>query len=401
MSDSVPVYLRVKRDVEGMIDQGLLAGGALVPSDRDLARRFGASLVTVQRALNMLAAEGKVQRVSRKGTIVSPTSRPTPMGRSTWAVIVPTMEYFYPPIVHTIEDEARRRGTRIQLSCAGTDLSLERQLIEEYVAEGVSGIIIAPALPEDASYTAPGRRPEVGRPSDSLDYLGELPVPVVLIDRFGMESPSVAVDSVVKDDFAGMYQSTAHLIQHGYRKIVTFAEMPASSRVHEFAQRCKGYHAAMADHGLAIPDLPHVSSMDIDWNPELIRTCLNGGMEACVFGDDMSAAMMIRLLRSWNVRVPDDVAVIGFDDEPTCLATDPPLSSVRVPKDEMARKAVQMLAERIETGQRGNTRSIILKPTLIARASCGRHCSLATPALAPRLAMGTSARNTSVNCPTV
>ncbi len=84
--------------------------------------------------------------------------------------------------------------------------------------------------------------------------------------------------------------------------------------------------------------------------------------------------MLVRLLNQWDVKVPDQVALIGYDDEPFCRVIDPPISSVRTPKVEMAHKAVQLLATRIESGTKGNYRSIILKPTVVARASCGKNC---------------------------
>jgi GntR family transcriptional regulator, arabinose operon transcriptional repressor len=374
--EEIPVYLKVKQGVEDLITRGVLTGGGLVPSDRELAKQFGASLVTVQRAVNMLAAEGKVRRMPRKGTTVVHTAKPSkPADRNAWAVLVPTMDYFYPQILQEIEKETRRMGITVSFGCVGGSLELERRMIFQKIEEGVSGIILAPASPHSLDSTA-SIPPCLTRPPGTLGYLAELPVPLVVIDHFGTDMPNIGVDYVVKDDFAGAYQSTVHLIRHGYKKIGAFmARSPkVPSEPYEGSQRRKGYETAMADHNLPLPEFPMLRAWDIDYNPEAIKRYLDAGCNAFVLGDDGSAALLIRLLGRWGVKVPDQVAMIGYDDEPFCRVIDPPLSSVRIPKVEMAHKAVQLLAERIESRAKGNYRSIILKPTVVARASCGINC---------------------------
>jgi len=325
-------------------------------------------------------------RIARRGTFVAASGTPATAarssGRQTWAVLVPTMEYFYPPILHAIEDEARRRDVCVVFNCTGRSLEQERQLVEQRVADGVSGIIIAPTDPEDLAYTGVGGRPALPRPQGSLDYLAELPVPVVVIDRTGCDTVSIGMDCVVKDDFAGVYQATTHLIRHGYRDIVLFANrVPDRIPLPHETQRVRGYHVAMADHDVPVPDLPPVRNWDVDYNPDAIRRCIDAGARAFVVLCDPTAAALLRLLGRWNIAVPDRIAVIGFDDEPICDLTDPPLSSVSIPKAEMATKAVQLLTDRISSGKRGDYRSIVLSPKVVARESCGRNCRLSAERL--------------------
>jgi GntR family transcriptional regulator, arabinose operon transcriptional repressor len=372
----IPEYLRVKHDIETMIGQGVLRSGGLVPGERGLAKKLAANVGTVRRAVTELAAEGKLIRMPRIGTVVS-SKIPQVLGadKQTWGVLVPKMDYFFPQILQEIQKETHRMGITVSFGCVGGSLELERQMIFQKIEEGVSGIILAPAFLHDLASTA-SIPPSLTRPQGSLDYLSELPVPLVVIDHFGMDMPNIGIDCVLKDDFAGTYQSTVHLIHHGYKKIGAFLGVAPEqvSEPYEFTQRRRGYETAMADYGLALPQLPMLRAWDIDYNPEAIKRYLDSGFNAFVLGDDGSAALMIRLLDRWGIKVPNQVAVMGYDDEPLCRFIDPPLSSVRVPKVEMAHKAVQLLAERIESGKKGNYRSIILKPTVVARASCGKNC---------------------------
>lgn len=382
-----PSYLmnKVKGDLEGMIAQGVLRSGGLMPSCQELAGTLGASPATVQRAMQALAAEGKLVRHPRKGTVVAEGVSPGAARGNSWAVLVRDLQYFYPPIVETIERKARKLGITIMLGCVGSDLDAERRMILQRIQGGASGIILAPATPVDTTSSA-SIPPGLPRPAGSLDYLAELPVPVVVIDHFGMDMPNLGVDCVIKDDFAGMYQSTVHMIQHGYTKIAGFVGLAPdqTTEPYEAAKRRHGYEAAMRDYGLPLPELPVLRAWDIDYNPEAIKRYLEQGYNAFVLGDDGSAAFLVRLLDRWGVAVPDDAAVIGFDDDRICTMTHPPLSSMRVPKEEMGRKAVQFLHERITGGKQGNYRSLILKPEVVARVSCGcRQASVAMRAEAP------------------
>jgi len=329
---------------------------------------LGVSLGAVRLAIRELTADDTLVRIARKGTFVSRSinNGNGSFGKRHWAVVVPQMEYFYPPLLQAIETHARAVGKAIMIHCSQDNVDLERRQILQAIEDGAEGILVAPATPQNPRRTA-----------EDLEYLGELPVPAVVMDHWAVESPAVSVDCVVSDNFAGGYESTAHMIRHGYRNIVILSDkspdIPGRAAP-EFIQRVNGYHAAMDDHGLEPMDFPPISNWVLDNRPEEIRQRIDAGAKAFILLDDASAAILIRLLTRWSIAVSDEVAVIGYDDEPFCTMTDPSLSSVRVPKQQMARKAVQLLKERIDNGVKGNYRTVIFKPTVVARASCGKHC---------------------------
>jgi len=195
----------------------------------------------------------------------------------------------------------------------------------------------------------------------------------VVIDHFGMNMPNIGVDCVLKDDFAGTYQSTVHMIQHGYKKIAGFtAVIPGqTSMAYEILQRKKGFETALHDYGISLPDLPALNVWDLYHNHDAIKRYLDAGVDAFVMPSDAAANLLLLLLNRLNIKVPEQVAIIGYDDDRLCRFSNPPLSSVQVPKTTMAKKAVEMLSERINSGQKGNYRSIILKPMVVPRESCG------------------------------
>jgi len=340
----------------------------LVPGERGLAQKLRVNVGTVRRAVTELASEGKLIRVPRIGTVVaSPTA--LPKNQAFWTVIVPMMEYFYPPLVHAIEEEARAYGISIVLNCVGESATLERDLVLQGAEHGAQGVLLAPAI----------RHCQIRKP-ETLAYLEDLSIPCVIMDHWGLELPPTGIDCVLSDNFAGGYEATTHMIRHGYKRIATFRSN-TPDLVPEFMQRERGYEAAMADHGLPVPPLSLLHAPDIDHNREkflkIIEEHLKYGIEAMIVTDDGTAFKLMNLLHEVGVKVPDQIAVIGYDNEPFAAYTYPTLSSVEIPKKEMARRAVKLLHERIESKSRNNFRTLVLRPHMVGRQSCGKNCPLA------------------------
>lgn len=342
---------RVEAHIRELIDRGELGGGSLLPSERDVAQSLGVARGTVRRAIGRMVSAGMLVSASRQGTLVRQTARPR-SADSFWAIIVPYVDYFYPELVDAVENEAGRLGKRVMLACSRDDLQKERQLIDEQVTQGAGGILLAPAV---------SRHGEPHR-----NELGDLAVPMVLLDHQEHELPDA--DVVLSDNFAGAYDVTVHLIQAGRKRI---AMVPSSVSTPQARERTAGYRAALADNGLS-PEAPAFSALDVrEARVEKIQAAVDGGADAFVALNDHTACMLLRHLAKLQVSVPSQVAVVGYDDEPIARFADPPLTTVRVDKAKMARRAVRMLSDRIESGRPGRYRRQVIRPALVVRSSCG------------------------------
>lgn len=350
----IPIYRQVRNDIQEMIRTGLLRSGGLVPGERELAEKFGAARGTIRQAIDCLVREGTLIRLGRKGTIVSPAA-PSGTGTQTWGVVIPILHYFYQMLLVYIEIDARSHGVGIQLACTYNDVDLEREQIWRMIEAGAKGILVAPAWP--------GKRT-----CESMEYLANLPVPVVIVDHWGADLPLTGIDCVLSDRFSGAYQATVHLIRHGHRKIV----IATGDRVsHEMDEFYKGYSKAMEDHGLSLPPLPDLPARFRYVN---LQPYLDWGAESFFVSSDGAAATLVEVLQAQGKRIPDDVGVIGYDDEPFTRMISPRLSTVRVNKREISRRATELLSERIQTGHRGRSRSIVIRPTVVARETCAPNC---------------------------
>jgi DNA-binding LacI/PurR family transcriptional regulator len=195
-------------------------------------------------------------------------------------------------------------------------------------------------------------------------YLVRRGVPVVVIGR--IDDPRVSsVDCANRE---GARSATAHLASIGRRRIGTISgrlDSPAG------IDRLAGYHEALEAAGLAQDDrLESVGGFRADTAAECARELLERvpDLDALFAANDMMAASALRVILDSGRRVPDDVAIVGFDDNPVASTTRPPLSSVVQPIERMGREAAHIVAAGID-GTEDAPRHVVFSTTLTIRES--------------------------------
>jgi DNA-binding LacI/PurR family transcriptional regulator len=199
-----------------------------------------------------------------------------------------------------------------------------------------------------------------------------------------MRAPDRDVDAVVCDESSGAYAATRHLIKLGHRRI---ALVRGPARHPFFQGLAAGYRRAMQESGLPIRDDSVVET----------APTLHGGYEAtltlvkaprrptAIFTNDELAIGALRALHEARLRVPEDVAVVGFDDIEYAAHTTPPLTTIAVPKEEMGRLAVRRAIEQMEQGEQHVYSTTTVSYTLMIRASCGTGLAASDPARSGRI----------------
>jgi len=243
-------------------------------------------------------------------------------------------------------------GRGLQLVLFMPQSSEEEKRLEGYVAAGhIDGVVLT-ALHGD----------------DPLpERLAARDVPVVVNGRPPRDARASYVDA---DSRGGARAATAHLLEGGRRKVATISgslDMPAA------LDRRLGYRDALVAGGLPVdPSLEEVG----DFSPEGAARAMERLLErrpdldGVFVASDSMAVTAMRVLQDAGRRVPDDVAVVGFDDQPIAQTTRPPLSSVRHPIQAMSQEMVRLLVQRIDA--RGGPPSHIVFPTeLVVRESSG------------------------------
>jgi LacI family transcriptional regulator len=328
---------------------------------KDVARASGVSSMTVSRVINesqKVRPETRrrvEQAIAELGYVPSRLARGLSRQRTgTLAVIVPDVANpFFTQVVRAAEEVARRGGYGVILCDTRADLSVERDVVEELIAHRVEGIVIAPVSDLSAAH---------------LRRLDEFRVPCVLVDR---TLPGVERDAVVGDSFAGARRLVEHLIGLGHRRIGLIVE---SDEVSTARDRRRGYEAALTAAGIALdPSLVVETAVDPAGGGEGMRRLLELGQRpTAVFTvNNLVALGAIEAVRGAGLEVPDDVALVCFDDIEYASRLYPFLTVLEQPAQTFGTVATQLLLERIQGRGPARRHVVVLPGEFVVRKSCG------------------------------
>jgi DNA-binding LacI/PurR family transcriptional regulator len=349
---------QIKRQITWLIASGKLEAGDRLPTVRDLAERLGVNLHTVRSAYQKLEAEGLVETRRGRGTHVLPfepqrVARQTASLRShTVGVILPSWSNpFYHAFLQGVEEVAEADQTLLFLCNTHDDDNAAWRAFAQLSAKEVDGIlVVSHDLCELLSSDA-------GQPAS---------LPLVTVDWPGCRGYSVQIDL----ELAG-YQATQHLLAHGHRRIglVTFAMQPANvSPIH------LGYQRALEETGLRVdPDLiAGVPGFDMASGAKgAVRLLALPQPPTAIFAiADTLALGALKAIKLAGLRIPEDIALAGFNDTPLAALVEPPLTTVAAPAVELGRQAMSMLQDLI-TGVKPSKRQIVLPTAPVIRRSCG------------------------------
>ncbi|WP_406675557.1 LacI family DNA-binding transcriptional regulator [Nonomuraea sp. N2-4H] len=338
---------------------------------RDIAATLNLSVNTVSRALSGKDGIGEETRArvraeaERVGYVPNSMARSLVLGSAmTFGLAITNPSNpFYAQLISTIETRARSHGYSLLLTVTEESEEHEMRAAESLLRSSVSGSIVVPVQ----SGTEAWRR------------LGSVGVPTVLINR---DLPDLGYRFVGTDNELGGYRATSHAIERGARSIVVLEEdLPITTIDHRIA----GFRRAMAEAGLPVPrgSIMRVPTRRheqaaLPWQPQqayqvarrmLRRTRLP---DAVVAGNDYFALGLYRALEEHGLKVPDDMMVIGFGDHPFSAFLSPPLTTVRLPAEEIGTIAVDLLLEEISGTPIARPLKQLIAPTLVERGSTQR-----------------------------
>ncbi|MBO3083429.1 substrate-binding domain-containing protein [Cellulomonas fengjieae] len=322
----------------------------------DAATALGVTPVTVRRDITQLANDGLVRRVHGGATLLATADEEHFPTVATLGMVVPSLDYYWPGVLHGAREAATRLGVRVVLRgssyAAQDDVRQVTGLVETV---GVDGLLIAPAL------SGPGS-------AELLALLAGLDIPVVLMERTATAPPHQApLESVVSDHALGAGIAVHHLAGLGHRRLglACSALSPTGPKVRA------GWLAACEELGLETAlDLQVASYRDPQWRTEVDRVldaCLASGTTALLVHSDPEAISLVERCEERGLRVPGQLSVVAYDDEVAGLAH-PPLTAVRPPRHAVGRGAVELLASRLEEPDRPVHR-VTVTPELMVRES--------------------------------
>lgn len=327
---------------------------------KEVARHAGVSVGTVSNVLNrpeIVAAatrERVLQAIEELGFVRNEAARHLRAGRSraVGLVVLDVANPYFTDVARGVEELADSHDIMVVLCNSGEREDRERRHVAQLEEQRVLGILISP-VETDNRY---------------LEQLGERGTPVVLVDRgAGEHHCSVAVD-----DFMGGRLAGAHLVEQGHRHIV-FVGGPSS--IKQVADRRSGLHAEASSSDTLITELtqPSLSVAEGRHAGETIAQLRPDARPTAAFcANDLLALGLLQEMTRRGVRVPDDLAIVGYDDIDFAAAAAVPLSSVRQPRERVGQTAMELLLDEVHNGTAHAHRQVVFQPDLVVRES-SRH----------------------------
>ncbi|HWM16700.1 MAG TPA: LacI family DNA-binding transcriptional regulator [Microbacterium sp.] len=328
---------------------------------RDVAVRAGVSVGTVSNVLNHRekvspdAALRVRAAIEELGYVRNDAARQLRAGRSTTVglVVLDVRNPFFTELARGAEHEAARHGLSVILGNSDEDVAREATYLDLFEEQRVRGVLISP-------YREIGAR---------LRRLRERGTPTVLVDR---RSDDAVFSSVSVDDELGGRLAAQHLIEGGRSRIL-FTGGPFDIR--QIIDRLAGARRAVdATTGVTLDVLPTPASSVADGREAgetIARRRASDRPDAVFAANDLVALGVLQgLLAEPGIRVPEDIAIVGFDDIDFAAAAVVPLSSVRQPSQLMGETALRILLDEIADPDRP-TEQVVFEPELVVRRSSG------------------------------
>lgn len=331
-----------------------------MPSLNDVAELSGYSIATVSRVINgsdkvTASTRESVEKAMKSlGYLPSRVARRLRQKgglRHLLGVILPNIQNpFNAEIARGIEDIAYANRFAVILCNSDDKYEKEKFYLDVMRAESVDGVILPPNQESAAAV---------------LEVI-ETGMPVVLVDR---AIRGVQVDTVEVDNVIGAKAATDHLIQLGHTRIAMIA---GPDSISNSRQRKRGFEKAFKNANLPIdPELVRTGDYTQDTGRKLAADLLDlPSRPTAIFASNNFMALgALAAIHKRNLRIPEDVALIGFDDLPWAETLDPPLSVIRQPAYEVGQTAAQLLLDRLSNPELPISK-LRLSPELILRKSC-------------------------------
>lgn len=337
------------------------ARGDRPPTITDVAKEAKVGVMSVSRVINnhpsvKASTLSKVMRAIAK-TGYSPNDAARMLkGRTgrTIGLVVPDLSDFFSSCFHAVQEVAMRNEFQTMVVATGRSVTVEDTQLESMQKHRIAGLLIVTS----------------GSNGRQLKLLQDSGIPIVALDR---PVSGLQTDAVLVENREGAEQAVRHLIKHGHRKIACVGFDSGSYTAHE---RIEGYRLAMRDADLQPYLFTNINSLEAMQALALRWSTAKDKPTAVFSVKRISSIFLLQSLHLCKMRIPQDIAVVGFDDFELAEVLGTPLTVVRQSPTEIARAAAELLFMKIKDVQAGRpaetkTAKMLFSTELIIRRSCG------------------------------
>jgi DNA-binding LacI/PurR family transcriptional regulator len=362
-NDPSHLYLQIEKALKNKIERGELCVGDQIGTHQELAKEYNVSLITIKKAVSDLVAEGCLISRVGKGTFVAEKhwKKIDLSEHKTIGLVLRDLNHqFFSKIVHSVEERAYELGFNVMLSNSSGSSEKEENQINRFREMGVDGLIIASLSFE---YKA----------TDYIQKLHSENFPYIMVSY--IHDPDYWY--VGSNQELGGFMATEHLIKLGYESI-GYVHVGKGNILSEV--RKNGYLLALQENDRPFDSrviyylsehIAHPSGDRYSLGYEFGKKFRNltPKPDALFLYSDVMALGFEHALLEQGIKIPNDVALVGFDDVMLAEYAAVPLTTIHQPTDKIGKTAVDIIQKRINKDDVGNR--TIFKPSLIVRESCG------------------------------
>lgn len=362
-------YIKIVDFYRDQILSGRLPAGTRLPTEVEITEEYKLSRGTVRQALNVLVEEGLLERVQGRGTFVgqSPliqTYQPLPPTERRIGLILNQMsDQLNMDILIGVEQVLKSKDYQLNFAYNQEDSQQLAIIIDRLRADKAAGLIIFPV--SNVIH------------DNLLSQLQVDKLPFVFVDRY---IPDLDIDYVVVNNRAGAYRATEHLLFLGHIRIGFAYGYPDALLTTSVRDRFEGYRQALQDYevpyddSLLLVDNQQIGPVSSGVYEEMLLQ--KERPEAIFVVNDWEALKLLQAAQRCGLRIPEDLALVSFDDLPLAAHLNPPLTTIAQPRIELGVQAANLLLSRIEGKFSGPPKHIELPTNLVVRESCGARLRL-------------------------
>jgi LacI family transcriptional regulator len=329
---------------------------------KDIAKKTGLSITTVSRVLNGKAKQYRISKKSQQiikeaatelNYIPNHFAANLRSGRSnTLGLILPSLDNpFFARIASIINNEVRKHGYTLIITDSNEDIEAEKIELRQFVSRNIEGLIIVPCSNE----------------VEHIEQINNQGLPLILLDRY---FENCDIPFVATDNYNGAVMATRHLIEHGHSSIACIQGVTKSTpnklRINGFKktmQEAGNENIRIVGDDFSVQNGFLETKLLLQWNerPTAIFTLSNTIAMGC-----------LKALKEENIRVPEDISIITFDDHPYLDFLATPITSIAQPIEHICKIALRYLFSRLNEEEDIIVNQVILKPEMKLRESVKR-----------------------------
>jgi len=361
MKKTIPVYLRIEKNLRDKIEKGNIKPGDKLPTEEELVLQFKVSRMTLRKALSILSAEGYIYQIPGRGTFVtSPEDKEVELIKKRHrqikkmnkgvGILVPCITFsIFAGIVRGAEDTLRENHYHVILGNYDRNPEKEKEYIETFVERGVSGFIISPNYFSSQNYYN--------------EILKKRDIPFVFTD---ITINGVETDLVATDNFKGGYIGTKYLISLGCKNI---AFISGYLSLYSSEGRLSGYQKALMEENTPYrKGLVKDGDTSEKFGYEAVKKLLTKNKIDGIFSANEPITIgILKAIKELDIK-PDEIKIVSFDEPNIPPFLNYPVTLIKQPRYEIGKIAAQILLERIKEKRRNLKtpfKKILLEPEMI------------------------------------